>query len=238
MLTAYFIVFTSIQKYTDDVALHLYLIMLDSHTSGQLVRPANQYIVVGQVRAPLHSVGVELCVKHMQSSRTGPSIHGCRLYSSLENRKHFNVYNVAKTKHMELSLRYLQSQWIKNTTTQFHSLKTHQLQVRRGIVAYNITYGSITGTNFIITIFFLVIYFNNLGVSNSRLERQLYILAFISYSVGISADDDYEDDDDNNVGNFPVCLIEHQSLTTKSEAYIHTIIRHFLNILLNKVINY
>lgn len=102
-------------KIYDDVALHLYLIMLDSHTSGQLVRPANQYIVVGQIRAPLHSVGVQLCVKHMQSSRTGPSIHGCRLCSSLENRKHFNVYNVAKRKHMELSLRYLLSQWIKNT---------------------------------------------------------------------------------------------------------------------------
>lgn len=61
--------------------------MLGSHTSGQLVRPADQYVVVAQLGAPLHGVGVELCVKHMQRSWTAPSIHGRRLCTATQFRK-------------------------------------------------------------------------------------------------------------------------------------------------------
>lgn len=49
--------------------------MLHSHTCGQLVGPADQHAGAGRLRAPLHRVGVELRVKHVQRSRTGASIH-------------------------------------------------------------------------------------------------------------------------------------------------------------------
>lgn len=60
--------------------------MLGSHTSSQLVGPADQDVAAGQLRAPLHGVGAELRVKHMQRSRTGASIHDCSAPPrSLEN---------------------------------------------------------------------------------------------------------------------------------------------------------
>lgn len=60
--------------------------MRDSHTSGQLVGPTDQYVVAGQLWAPLHGVGIELRVKHVQRSRTGGSIHDCSAPPrSLEN---------------------------------------------------------------------------------------------------------------------------------------------------------
>lgn len=74
------------KNYTDSGLLHLLLKMLDSHTCSQLVGPADQDVAVSRLRAPLHGVGVQLRVKHMQRSRTGASIHDCSAPArSLEN---------------------------------------------------------------------------------------------------------------------------------------------------------
>lgn len=153
------------KNYTDSGLLHLLLKMLDSHTCGQLVGPADQDVAVGRLRAPLHGVGVQLRVKHMQRSRTGASTHDCSAPArSLENTNivYIKVYHAAQIRQWTRSLALLlilsndetvNNQVLMNSELTLHvnvyqSFKTHQLKLLRRLMTSDvITYRSLTGTN-------------------------------------------------------------------------------------------